>query len=93
MIAQDCQVKHPHSILWLGEIYKIFCSNVQQHLYVCLISFMDALQQAVDLKDLQVVLCHMNAHSVVKGRQNKTKESCYFMIQCQFELNINKSNC
>lgn len=59
-------MKHPCAVLWLSEIDEVFHPEVDHLLYLHLIPFMDALQQAVDLKDLQADLCCSATHYGVR---------------------------
>lgn len=68
-------MKHPCAILWLSEIDEVFHPEVHHLLYLHLIPFMDALQQAVDLKDLQAAHCYSACHHGVRqGLVEKEKK-------------------
>lgn len=53
IVVADGYMKHPSAVLWLSEIDEVFNAELHHLLYLHLIIFMDALQQAVDLTDLQ----------------------------------------
>lgn len=55
-------MKSPRATSRLREVDEVFHREVHHLLYLLLVAFMDALQQAVDLKDLQAALCRPAAH-------------------------------
>lgn len=74
IVGWNCDVKHPCAILWLCEIDEVFNAKVHHLLYLHLIPFMDTLQQAVDLKDLQAILCYPAGHYGIRQELVDAKE-------------------
>lgn len=76
IVGRNCHVKCPLSILWLCEIDEVFHPEVDHFLNLCLIVFMDVLQQAVDLQHLQAVVHLPSGHACdVHRRPEMTRGS------------------
>lgn len=79
-------MKHPGAILWLSEIDEVFHPKVHHLLYVHLIPFMDTLQQAVDLKDMQAAFCYPYIHCGTGAR--KQEKLIFVSINCTGKVSL-----
>ena len=65
VFGRHCHVQRPRAVLRLGQIDEVLHAELHHLLYLQLVALMDALQQAVDLQDLQAALCYPATHDGV----------------------------